>query len=127
MARADELLDKRVWAVVGVSSDKNKFGYRIYNRLKSEGYKVYPVNPNLAEIDGEKVYPDLASLPECPDVVNFVVPPEVTVRVISQCAQKGVKYAWLQPGSHSKEVLDACRANNLEALQSCVLRELNLR
>jgi uncharacterized protein len=125
--RTDDLLDKKVWAVVGVSADKTKFGYRVYNRLKNEGYQVYPVNPNLDEIDGDKVYPDLAALPECPDVVNFVVPPAVTAKVIPQCAMKGVKYAWLQPGSDSKEVLKTCKENNVEALQSCVLRELSLR
>jgi uncharacterized protein len=120
MSVIDEMLAKKVWAVV-VSNDKFKFGYRVYERLRNAGYTVYGINPHLEELDGEKIYPDLASLPEVPEVVNFVVPPSVTEELILQCAEKGIRYCWLQPGSDSRKALALAADNNVEARRSCVM------
>lgn len=122
-----EMLDKKVWAVVGVSTDRSKFGFKVYDRLKRAGYKVYAVNPHLSELDGDKVYPDLASLPETPDVVNCVVPPSVTSSLIPQCAEQGIQYIWMQPGADSPEALNLAKDNKIEALRACVLSELRRR
>ena len=47
-----QALDQKVWAVIGATHKTEKFGYKIYKCLKDHGYEVYPVNPNIAEIDG---------------------------------------------------------------------------
>ncbi|MEM2377929.1 MAG: CoA-binding protein, partial [Candidatus Korarchaeum sp.] len=61
----DPFLDKEnVVAVVGVSRNPEKWGYKLYRFFKGHYRKVYPVNPGADEIDGDKVYPDLRSLPE---------------------------------------------------------------
>lgn len=127
MSVTDDMLDKKVWAVVGVSADRSKYGFKVYNRLKQAGYKVYAVNPSLKELDGDTVYPDLASLPETPDVVNCVVPPSVTTSLIPQCAEQGIQYVWMQPGSESREALDLAKGSKIEALRACVLSELRRR
>jgi predicted CoA-binding protein len=51
-----ECVDERVWAVVGASTDPNKWVYRIYTTLRASGYRVYPVNPRAKEIAGERCY-----------------------------------------------------------------------
>ncbi|MBU4180045.1 MAG: CoA-binding protein, partial [Actinobacteria bacterium] len=71
-------LESNVYAVIGVSPDMSKYGYKVYEDLKNGGYTVYAVNPGYDSIYGEKCYPDLKSLPEKPDVVEFVCPPKVT-------------------------------------------------
>jgi len=50
------MLEKKVWAVVGASDNPEKYGNLIYKKLKSRGYRVYPVNPNYETIDGDKCY-----------------------------------------------------------------------
>jgi predicted CoA-binding protein len=71
----EDYLNKKTWAVVGASDKRDKFGNRIYRRLKLAGYKVYAVNPGLQTIDGDPCYPNLASLPAKPDVIDMVVNP----------------------------------------------------
>lgn len=73
----DEFINLRTWAVVGVSTNPAKFGHKVYRDLRRAGYHVYAVNPHLDMVLGDPVYPNLAALPEQPDVVNLVVPPEV--------------------------------------------------
>lgn len=127
MAAIDEMLSKKVWAVVGVSADRNKFGYKVYRKLKDAGYTVYAVNPNLSELQGDKVYANLDELPQVPDVVNCVVPPSVTTGIVSQCAKKGINYLWMQPGADCQEAFALAKKNNMEAQRACVLTELRSR
>lgn len=97
-----EFLDKgNVFAVVGASRNPDKYGYQVCRELKGAGYGVYPVNPSSREILGDECYPSLTSLPVKPDVVDFVVPPAVTEKVVRECVSLGVDKVWMQPGSES--------------------------
>lgn len=127
MSAVQEMLAKKVWAVVGVSADQSKFGYKVYKRLLAAGYTVYPVNPKLKELEGRQVYPDLSSLPEVPDVVNCVVPPAVTTAIVPLCAEQGIKYLWLQPGAECNEALELANEHSVVAERACVLVELRRR
>jgi predicted CoA-binding protein len=123
--RVRAFLDRRnVFAVVGASRDPSKYGYRVYRDLRSAGYRVYPVNPHAEEILGDRCYPSLEDLPVKPDVVNLVVPPGVTERVVRECARLGIRRIWMQPGSESEEALAFCRERGMEVLHGvCVMVE----
>jgi predicted CoA-binding protein len=116
-------LDKRnVFAVVGASRDPQKYGHQVYRDLKSAGYKVYPVNPSAQEVLGDKCYPDLKELPEKPDVVVTVVPPQVTEQVVRACKELGIRRVWMQPGSESKEAVRYCEESGLEVVYDmCIM------
>ncbi|MEJ0034079.1 MAG: CoA-binding protein [Bacteroidota bacterium] len=58
-------------AIVGLSDKKERASNFVGSYLKSEGYKIIPVNPNLSEVLGEKSYPDLKSIPEQVDIVDI--------------------------------------------------------
>lgn len=118
-------LDKRnVFAVVGASRDARKYGYKVYEDLKSAGYKVYPVNPNVKEILDDKCYPSLEELPVKPDVVNVVVPPEVTENLVKTCKKLGITKVWIQPGSESEKAIKFCKENGIDVIYGvCVMVE----
>lgn len=117
----EQMLEKRVWAVVGATQNLEKYGNKIYRKLKMRGYKVYPVNPNFDTVDGDPCYKDLSALPEKPEVINMVVNPRVGEKVIEEAAALGVEYVWLQPGSHDEKLMDLIREKELQAIQACVL------
>ncbi|NLL71418.1 MAG: CoA-binding protein [Epulopiscium sp.] len=117
----EQLLEKKVWAVVGATTDTEKYGYRIYKELKDAGYTVYPVSPKYTEIDGDLVYPTLSDLPQKPEVVDFVVNPKIGMNVVKECAELGIKNIWLQPGTVSDEILEYAKNNDIHAVQACVL------
>lgn len=115
------MLEKKVWAVVGANEDPEKYGNKIYKKLKSKGYKVYPVNPNYETVDGDKCYPNLSSLPEVPEVIDMVVAPRHGKAVIEEAASLGIKNIWLQPGTHNDEIMKLIEEKGLTAVQACVL------
>ncbi len=88
-------LDPRSVAVIGASENPNKIGGRPINYLGRFGFRgaIYPINPHRAEIQGHKSYPDLASLPEAPELAIVAVPGEAAVAAVTACAERGVKVA----------------------------------
>ena len=91
-------------AIVGATDAPGKYGGIIYRDLKRKGYRVVGVNPGRDVVDGDPAYPDLASLPEEPDIVNIVVPPQRTMRILDQAAQLPDAAVWIQPGAADAEV-----------------------
>ena len=94
-----EFIAQKRFAIVGATDDTEKYGNKIFKNLTGRGYDVYPVNPRLKEIDGVKCYPGLADIPVRVDVVDFVVPPEVTEATLKECLRLGLDRIWLQLGS----------------------------
>lgn len=105
-----------VIAVVGVSANPEKWGYKIYKELKTRFREVYAINPKNRGIDGDKCYPDLKSLPRKPDVVITVVPPKVAETVVRTARDIGIRKVWMQPGSESAEAIRFCENNGIECM-----------
>ena len=115
-------------AVVGATDDLNKYGHVIYQDLKQKGFKVYPVNPNRASVGGDNTYKDLKDIPEKPTLVNFVVPPSVTMTVLRECLQLNLINVWLQPGSENPESMDFLRQHSFNYLaNTCIMLSSRLK
>jgi len=113
-----------VLAVVGVSSNREKYGYKIWRALKNKGYRVYGVNVKGYQVDGERLYPSLSSLPEKPDVVIMVIPPGPALEVLKEAHRLGIGHVWFQPGSESEEALAFCREKGMECVaKACFVRD----
>jgi len=117
-----EMLEQKIWAVVGATSNKEKFGYKILKKLKSKGYEVYAINPNYEQIEEEKCYSSIEELPKIPDCVNIVVPRQVTKQVLEDISQANIKNVWLQPGSFDKETIEIAEGKGLNIVYyDCIL------
>jgi acetate---CoA ligase (ADP-forming) len=97
-------------AIIGASDNPHKIGGRPLAYLSRFGYQgaVYPINPNRAETQGFKSYPDLAALPHAPEMAVIAVPGEAAVHAIEQCATLGVRVAVILASGFG-EVNDAGR------------------
>ncbi len=118
----EDFLKHKKWAFVGASQNKKKFGYFGYKELKSKGIELTPVNPNLQSLEGEPVYPSLATLPEPVDAAVVAVPPSKTIEIVREASQVGIKHIWLQQGAESKEAIQYCQENGINCIHGeCVL------
>jgi predicted CoA-binding protein len=121
--RLDEFIRGQRWAVVGASTDRNKFGNITFRELRSRGKDVYPVNPRASRVEGETCYPSLKALPGPVDRVLIVVPPKQGEKVVKEAAEAGISNVWFQPGAESDAALAYCEAHGIEAIAGhCILR-----
>ncbi|EHQ87348.1 CoA-binding protein [Desulfosporosinus youngiae] len=118
----NELLNQKTWAVIGVSNNKTKYGYKVYDQLKKLGYSVFAINPGLESIDGDPCYPSLTALPKKPDAVSVVVPPKITEQVVKECNDLGISKVWMQPGSESNNAIQDGKEHGITVIHhECVL------
>ena len=94
-----ELLEEaKVIAVVGHSDKPYRTSYQIAHFLRNAGYKVYPVNPTVSEIDGEKSYASLDEIPEPIDIVDVFRRAEHLPQVVEDSIRTNAKALWGQLG-----------------------------
>lgn len=101
----DEMMEKKTWAVVGVTAKRDRFGYKIWKILQKHGYEVYGVNPNYDEIEGEKIYHNLKELPKMVDVIDIVVSPKHGTKTLDEAKELDIEYIFFQPGSYDNELV----------------------
>lgn len=121
----DEMLEKKNWAVVGVSPNEEKFGFKVFDTLKNHKYIVYGVNPKYDEVRGEKIYSELEPILDKIECINFVVNPKVTYKMMESLDPSQVEYIWFQPGAYDDNVLELGKRKGFNMVHgSCVLVEL---
>jgi len=114
-------------AIVGATTNKNKFGYIVLKDLVKKGFEVIPVSPKYDSIDGIEVYKDVSLLPEDTELLVFIVPPEVGLVEFKKAYEKGFRKFWFQPGAESKEIIEyAKELKDAEAsFIKCIMVETN--
>ena len=77
-AAATEFLISQRVAVTGVSRRPKDHGSNVvYKRFRERGYEVFAVNPNAEEVEGDRCYHDLRSIPGGVDAVVIATRPEL--------------------------------------------------
>ncbi len=99
MKDVKSILEKsKTIAIVGLSDNPERDSYGIAEIVQKSGYRIVPVNPNIAESLGEKSYPDLKSIPFDIDIVNVFRNPEDVPPIIEEALQTNAHTIWLQTG-----------------------------
>ena len=112
-------------ALIGASNNSSKFGNRIYLNLRAKGYNIIPINPKEKKIEGDKAYASIDMMNNLPDIINFVVPPQITIKITQKAIDLGITHLWFQPGSESDELVELLRENpDIKYLiNSCIMVE----
>ena len=114
-----QLLEKaRTVVIVGCSPKPERDSHRVAAYLQEAGYQVIPVNPVAEEILGEKVWPDLASIPDDIeiDIVDVFRRPEHVPGVVDAVLDRGAGALWLQLGCSNPEAEQRARDSGLEVV-----------
>jgi uncharacterized protein len=117
-----DFMAQKTLAVVGMSRDPRSFSANAAKELKGKGYRLFAVNPNAAEIAGEKCYPGVSELPEKVGGVIFFTPPSATEKAVKDAYQAGARRMWIQQGAQSPAALAFCKEKDLAAISGqCIL------
>jgi predicted CoA-binding protein len=106
--------ENKLIAVVGVSENPDKFGYKIFNDLLGAGFKAVAVGVRGGSVAGQIVYKSLKYLQAKPDIVLTVVPPVGTEKTVDDAIELGIKEVWMQPGSASEKATKKAKAAGIK-------------
>jgi acetyl coenzyme A synthetase (ADP forming)-like protein len=80
-------------AVIGASRDQETIGGMLVRNIRAGGFrgKLYPVNPNAAEIQGLRAYARVREIGEPVDLAVVATPAAAVPDVVADCARAGVR------------------------------------
>ncbi len=141
MKQVGHFLDNFFWpesvAVVGATDNPIKINFRLVQNLVHLNFagKIYPVNPRAKEVLGLRTYARLQDIPEKVDLVVTAVPAAVTLDVIKQCDDIGVRQVVIITGGFSeggeegkrlqKEIASFIKEKGIRALGPNTLSPIN--
>jgi predicted CoA-binding protein len=123
----DEMLGHgvgRTIAVVGLSENPGKPSHYVSEYMQRQGYKIYPVNPSIERVLGEKSYASLKDLPVKPDVVNVFRLPAVVPGIVDEMLALGLKNLWVQQGIVNMEAAERAEQGGIHVVMDrCIMVE----
>jgi uncharacterized protein len=125
MANIPELLKStHTIAVVGLSSNPMRPSNGVAEYLKRAGYHIIPVNPNEAEVLGEKSYARLEDIPEKIDMVDIFRRSECVPEIVESAIRVGAHSVWMQEGVIHETAAKRARQAGLDVVMDrCTLKE----
>ena len=106
-------------AVVGASSHRSKFGNKALRAFQAQGYRVIPINPTEAEVEGIRTYATVLDVPDPIDMATVYVQPDVTLRLLGEFQQKQIPEIWVNPGAEDHKVIAEARKRGMNVIFAC--------
>ncbi|HEV7672373.1 MAG TPA: CoA-binding protein [Thermoanaerobaculia bacterium] len=113
-------------AVLGASSNRQKFGNKCVRAYAHAGYQVFPINPTEKEIEGFPVFAKLADVPQALDRISVYLPPPVTFDYLDEIEAAKAGEVWLNPGAYDAKVLEEARRRGIPIRPGCSIVDIEL-
>ena len=114
----------RTIAVIGLSEVPSRPSHYVSAYMQQHGYKIYPVNPSVSEVLGEKSYANLSDLPIKPDIVNVFRLPKFIPAIVEEMIQLKLPSLWVQQGIIHLEAVARAEANGIHVVMDrCIMVE----
>lgn len=119
-------------AVIGLSDSPMRPSQGVSAYMQAQGYRIIPVNPQVAEALGEKSYPSLLDVPaelaRQIDLVDVFRRPEFVEEIVDQAIQLKIPAIWLQEGVINELAAEKARQAGIFVLMDrCILKEHRAR
>ena len=123
MTHIEQFLQSPEFAVIGASSNRNKYGNKVLRCYMQHNMTVYPVHPIEQLVEDLPVFSSVSELPNEVNSISIITPPRVTEEVVKQAISKGIKNIWMQPGAESERAIQTCLDHkvNVIAKGPCIL------
>jgi predicted CoA-binding protein len=112
----------RTIAVIGLSELPSKPSHYVSEYMRQHGYKIYPINPSIQSVLGEKCYASLADLPIKPDIVNVFRLPKFIPAIVDEMLQLRLPNLWVQQGIINLEAASRAEAGGINVVMDrCIM------
>jgi len=115
-----ETRDKHV-AILGASTNPERYANKAQKLLMDKGYNVYPINPNYEQIENISCFKRITDVKNEIHTLTVYMNPEKFKMVLPEVIKKKPKRIILNPGSESVEIKNILSSKNISAIEACTL------
>ncbi|PIR23773.1 MAG: CoA-binding protein [Deltaproteobacteria bacterium CG11_big_fil_rev_8_21_14_0_20_45_16] len=108
-------------AVLGASSNPERYSNKAVRMLLESGHQVFPIHPIESSIEGLQVFPSLERLPEKMDSLSIYIGPQHIGPLIPSIIQAKPGRVILNPGTESEELEKALQGAGIPYMEACTL------
>ena len=110
-------------AVVGQSDKPWRPSFGVSSYMQKQGYRIIPVNPEIAESLGEKAYARLEDVPESIDIINIFRRSEYAAEIVETAIRVGARCIWMQEGVRAPAAAALAEAAGIGVVENrCILK-----
>ncbi|RXH55278.1 CoA-binding protein [Granulicella sibirica] len=114
-------------AVIGLSADPQKPSHYVSAYMQQHGYTIYPINPSIDEVLGEKSWPSLTELVSSgirPAIVDVFRLPKAIPAIVDEMLTLGLPNIWIQQGIVNHEAAAHAEAGGIRVVMDhCIMVE----
>ena len=113
-------------AIVGASTNPDRYSYQAVVAYLAKGWTVWPVHPSAQPIAGLTTYADISKLPGRPDIICMYLNPTAGLAMLEAIIATQPTLLWLNPGADGEPLASVARARGLHVVEACNLVALRL-
>jgi predicted CoA-binding protein len=118
------LSNAKTIAVIGLSEVPSKPSHYVSAYMQQHGSRIYPINPSISQVLGEKSYATLSDLPIKPDIVNVFRLPRFIPAIVDEMLRLGLPNLWIQQGIIDLEAAARAEAGGIHVVMDrCIMVE----
>ncbi len=114
-------MHKQIIAVAGLSTDTNKYWYKIFNDIKEAGAEVYCVNPKIPQDHKNGIFASIEDIPVKINTLILLVRPEATLDLVKQALKAGAEDIWFQPGTFDEAAALEAKQGGAHVYDGCYM------
>lgn len=112
--------------IIGASTDRAKFSNKAVRAYLSQGWMVFPVNPNYSVVEGLKCFKSVLDISERIDVASLYVPSSIGLKLVKELKQKNIPVVYLNPGAESDELVSKLSRAGIQSILKCSILALGI-
>jgi predicted CoA-binding protein len=125
-AKIEKFLSSKEIAIAGASRNKMKFGYKVFDHLRKNGYKLHIIHPEAKEIDGVQCYKSASELPANIKNLYVVTNASNTDKLMESAVERGFDMIWMQQKSDTNNSIKIAEEKGIEIISGkCIFMYLN--
>jgi predicted CoA-binding protein len=108
-------------AVLGASSNPDRYSYKAVEALAEAGYSVFPVHPSQEPVSGVKCHSSLGAVPEPIDTITVYMSERNSTPLIDQIIGVAPRRVILNPGAENDQLKERCESAGIVVQEACTL------
>jgi uncharacterized protein len=108
-------------AVLGASSNPDRYSYKAVTDLAEAGYPVFPVHPSEKPVDGIRCYPSLSTISERLDTITVYLSEKNSTPLVEEIIESRPRRVILNPGAENDELKSRCQEAAIQVQEACTL------